>query len=564
MEIRKYSKIAAAAGSLAVSALLFVSPGLDGRHLRSIASGSRLKNLVYYSGQTYQDLNEAYFEKIADSPFDGFAVRTSVSGSADFPSYEEFQSLGITSLLEGKTKKIWPQVNLNRLNVYCNGSACAQKYPDLWDTKGGGLTSLKNEFRVALKLAGQTSSPGIVIDPEMYADHENYKVGYIAETSGRSAQDVHDRLVQVGRDLADIANSEYPNAVMIFLFADLGYDYPSASYGYPDSFRKRSPNYIVEGMLEQAKAGNYPFKVVEGGEHILLYIHPNLEDLKESAAERDGDMAPYLAVYPDNFVLGGTAGLYLDIKVLQPAWAQKVANWVNQGQSVEINAISDFLPSLQYLFANYDYVWFYRGHAGTDPPSGTWWDEDHCDAFPRDCEHREYNLNVAALYRPVVQSALSGNGVCETNRNESCANNTADCGACVADETRCGNGRCEAGNSETCSNCEKDCGACASFDGFTPFISIRGSTRILSSVEPSVVSAKEITFKGNVRELAKGKVRIWQDGKCKKIVKIKKSGYWRGKIKTRKARTYGFVFKYYDSRGRLVHITEEFRVTKKK
>lgn len=50
---------------------------------------------------------------------------------------------------------------------------------------------------------------------------------------------------------------------------------------------------------------------------------------------------------------------------------------------------------------------------------------------------------------------VCGNGVCESNKGESCSNCSADCGPCPA----CGNGLCEFPN-ENCLTCPNDCQPC--------------------------------------------------------------------------------------------------------
>ncbi len=161
---------------------------------------------------------------------------------------------------------------------------------------------------------------------------------------------------------------------------------------------------------------------------------------------------------------------------------------------------------------------------------------------------------------PPVLTANCGDGQCGSG--ESCSGCPADCGQCVS-SPNCGDGKCK--GDESCSNCEKDCGVCsAPSSSLEPAIVINGKTRFISSDEPYVTTSKRIDFKGKLPEIAKGKVRVFQNGKTRKIIKVKPSGAWRGKIDIKKSGTYRFQIKYYDRSGKETGASENYEIVKKK
>ncbi|MDI6778389.1 MAG: hypothetical protein QMD77_04310 [Patescibacteria group bacterium] len=63
------------------------------------------------------------------------------------------------------------------------------------------------------------------------------------------------------------------------------------------------------------------------------------------------------------------------------------------------------------------------------------------------------------------------------------------------------------------------------------------------------VAKKKITISGKKKTFKKGRVRIFQNGALKKVVKIKKSGTWKAKFKDSESAMRSYKFKYYDTAG---------------
>jgi hypothetical protein len=158
-----------------------------------------------------------------------------------------------------------------------------------------------------------------------------------------------------------------------------------------------------------------------------------------------------------------------------------------------------------------------------------------------------------------------GNGNCQGQEGENCQTCPADCGSCevlVTPTPTCPDGQCK--GDETCTTCEADCGACTLQDAYTPTAVVKGTKRILSPDKPYYTRSKEVSFKGKNPEIAKGKVRIFENGKTLKIIKVKSSGSWSGKINTKKSRTFSLEFRFYDQTGAQIHETDTFQVVKVK
>ncbi len=63
------------------------------------------------------------------------------------------------------------------------------------------------------------------------------------------------------------------------------------------------------------------------------------------------------------------------------------------------------------------------------------------------------------------------------------------------------------------------------------------------------VAKKKITLWGKKKTFKKGRVRIFQNGTLKKVVKIKKSGAWKAKFKDSESALRSYKFKYYNTAG---------------
>ena len=201
------------------------------------------------------------------------------------------------------------------------------------------LEDFKNIWRISLKIAKELSSPGIVIDPEAYNNYKNYQLSYLARQIHKPEEQIKKRLKEVGAELVEIAEKEYPEATLWFLFTGLG----SPQY--------RTVTYIIQGMLERAKEKGSKLKFVSGGE-LMGYCYDSLDDLKETIKRRNESFSDIIATYP-NLYLGGTIAPWNDVKLKKGNFTKGKC-----GRS-KLKTMEDFKPLIGQLLKSYGYVWIY-------------------------------------------------------------------------------------------------------------------------------------------------------------------------------------------------------------
>jgi hypothetical protein len=275
---------------------------------------------------------------------------------------------------------VWPMVLWNRIVRYnpCAGSTnpswCSDStYPvpsgavsyyesingiDLYN-RVGALTAFLNIFSDALQAAKALGSPGIVIDTESYNNYKIENVPLLATLyPGKSDQDIINRFKAIGSQMADIVNAVYPDAVIL----DLSTHLFTTQRPWPAS----PETYVWQGMLDQAKAQQYRFTLVDGGQGMdeLGYCHPSLNGsngLEAAVSNFSAEFAPFLRRYP-NLQLGGT--------IVPWASSSQLSGWLLRnppqisagycGQAAQtLTTAEDFIPLMQYLFTSYQYVWVF-------------------------------------------------------------------------------------------------------------------------------------------------------------------------------------------------------------
>ncbi len=433
----------------------------------------KLKNLIFYPAGTkadqneYKDLTDALLKEVEGSPYDSFTIGLTEVRGDENPSFSSLSSN--LAAVKRSGKFVWPRIYFNRIVGCCQPPACVEqlkknglckdkaardecyaqassdtgykcaeggfycqnvcesekslseyysnirengKYIDLWD-RAGALTSFYNLLETSLLLAKESGTPGIFIDHEIYNNYQMNNISQIAKVNGVSVNEVINRLEAAGRQIADITNKAYPDAVLLAASAD--FSLKTGNYG-------RSTNYILEGILKQAKEKKYKLKLVEGGEKSIWYLHSALDapgvkstmgsgGLKQRLEEQEKNMKSYLEKYPNNFVLGGTHGLYLNWQDTKGNWNDWAVNLNNKGQ-LKVKTANDFLPLLDYLFKKREYVWFFSG-----APSSKGYNEF---GYSKDPEY-------ISQFRNILRPLFCGNGNCEKNRGESESSCPADC-----------------------------------------------------------------------------------------------------------------------------------------
>ncbi|MBE7443744.1 MAG: hypothetical protein HS132_00100 [Planctomycetia bacterium] len=320
---------------------------------------------------SYQNqLDKLDVEKIKvlnDSPYHGITVRI-INEFDDKPF--DFESLKKKAefVKNNTSKQIWPWIFLNRIigtNEKDNIRDVIKDKPYFLKIKGmdiydeaGTLSDFYNLWRISLKLAKNFSSPGVVFDMEPYNNFKVYKVDYLKESQNKSNEEIKKHLKIIGSNLTVIAQEEYPEAIVWFLFTYLGYQTSTIN---PFSEKEyMTVSYIAEGMILEAKKRNLPMKFIDGGEVGLGYCYSSLEDMKYKIQGRQDKLKSVLCEY-NKLYLGGTIAPWNNIKLKRGWMAEKIC-----GKSPS-KTIEDFIPYIRILSTNYDYIWIYATNvAGYD------------------------------------------------------------------------------------------------------------------------------------------------------------------------------------------------------
>ena len=338
----------------------------------------------FYSGE----INNFGIDKIRainESPFHGVAV--ALVGAYDTGKNSEKGFESKVKLIKNESKKhIWPWVFFNRFIGYKEGERSLSpmakteyflsiKGMDVYN-ESGALEDFKNIWRMSLKLAKELGSPGIVIDPEAYNNYKNYQLSYLAKQLGKPEEEIKAQLKKIGADLVDIAEKEYPDATLWFLFTGLGSPVRKVN---PFSEKEyRTVTYIIQGMLERAKELGSKLKFVSGGE-LMGYCYESLDDLKEKIKKRNVQFTSALKIFP-NLYLGGTIAPW-DKPELKKGWMLKG----KCGKS-DLKSIDDFKPLISHLLKSYNYVWIYAAGATRYDP---------------------FNADISSSYNKSIQEALN-------------------------------------------------------------------------------------------------------------------------------------------------------------
>ncbi len=313
----------------------------------------------WYSVTSLDQITKEWLEKANATPFDGIGAMLSLGRRAARAPDDDKYLDRIRELRRYAQKDIWPWIFLNRMfggpslagrKVYSlmtdseRTHFTAIKGMDLYDEQGA-LSAFKGLFRQALKVARTFGSPGIIIDHEAYNNPGARWIPSLRRLQGKTGPEIVRRLEQIGQELAVIVNDEYPEATLWFSAIE------------PDS----ACGYIVRGMLEAAVHSGMKFKVVEGGEKTVRYVHKTLPELEGAIANQKETLRRWLPQYPDRLIPAGTTTLIDNSEQLGP-WFKA------QYEGSRIKSVEDMAPFLRVLFSNYRYIWIYAAReAHFDP-----------------------------------------------------------------------------------------------------------------------------------------------------------------------------------------------------
>ena len=295
------------------------------------------------------------------SPYNGVAIPiVSAYYEGVTPEYKDLLA-GATQIRGNTQKDIWPWVYLNRII----GKAPSDSGSDLssMDLSGGNREeSFLQLWRTAFRLARETKSAGVVGDLEAYSDHSLYSVPTLAARSGKSPDEVIRSLEDLGAQMADVANEEFPGSTIWFLFTAAGKPHPQPDSRHAAVTYRNSTGYILLGMLDRIVERELRLSVISGGESSLGYCHQDLQHLRtdiQFRAERYSELADQ---FPQ-LSLGGTMTLWRD--------RAAKSDWLNRGScaSATAEAVEDLEPYLELLLHSYKYVWIYvaSGIGGYNP-----------------------------------------------------------------------------------------------------------------------------------------------------------------------------------------------------
>lgn len=316
-----------------------------------------LQVLTFYTPRTLGEIDDKWIEAFNKTPYEGVAVRLA-NGFEIKPSIEYSSLSKPLEIIKEKSKKqIWPWIFFNRIYSYKNHDIERKKFSreqtaffnrirgvDL-DDETGALSNLYDDFRLALKIARELKTPGIIVDPEAYNDHKLYSIKLLSEIRNESQETIKNKFRKIGERLAEIIRYEYPGACIWTLF----FNSPS----HADAI-----TYIIYGLLDKGKKDNIPFKVIEGGESSISlgYTHGTIDSLKNRMKVRGGYYASMFLLYPERFYLGATISpinKYEDCS----GWIKR--EYAGSG----IKSVNDLRHNFEYIFSVYKYVWIYA--AGT-------------------------------------------------------------------------------------------------------------------------------------------------------------------------------------------------------
>lgn len=318
--------------------------------------------MTFASGQL-SSFNPAKIQAVNASPYNGVVVPIVSQYDSSRHALAEFQP-DIRRFKQSSTKDIWPVVFLNRI-IGC--TKCPPQAPgEFRRIKGaefssdtGALSAFYQLFRMALKIARALHSPGIVVDPEPYND-ETLGVRKIAQLRGDRPENIRKNLLAVGRQMANIAQQEYSNAVILFFYTTMD------QLSTPRT-NQNIAAFVALGLLRGSATNGGNLTVVSGGE-AHGYCFSSLERLREVAAQRKAGMEKFTSEFP-NLALAGTIALWND-----PASRR---DWMlrRQGQLAECGKAGDlhgpgFVPLLHYMLQAYPYVWIYAAGAADYRPYG--------------------------------------------------------------------------------------------------------------------------------------------------------------------------------------------------
>jgi len=323
--------------------------------------------LVSFYTPPLAGVTDEHLAFIRESAYDGVAIP--IADAYDAAPLAEIVQIAaqLDSARVKSQMDLWPWFYLNRFvgrpeGRHDAGVQVGDRAADYFgriraldlDDRAGALSDMIGLWRLSLRSARASGSPGVVVDLELYNDYRCSNVTFVAKQRGETVEQVRERLREVGRDMGRIVAEEYPDAVLLALFTRLG---ETGSGGTAPTESELS-----EGLLGFLAEKSVPARLLDGGEISPGYYNPGVDALRRRIAEREEHLRPFLEKYAGRFGLAGTIAPYHDSKILE-SWIADAA-----GTDPPFRSLEDFRPMLRELFARYRYVWIYAAKAAKANP----------------------------------------------------------------------------------------------------------------------------------------------------------------------------------------------------
>lgn len=325
--------------------------------------------LVTFSTGNLSDFDNSKVCALNDSPYHGVAMALTGAYSTNYRLYSDYEK-SARALKKNTKKDVWPWLFFNRfigskVGDKSNSEQSKKKY--FQKIKGidienevGALHYFYGLFGTSLRICRENKWPGVVIDPEAYNNYKNYNVNYVAHQLGSTRKETIKKLKDIGSELAYIAEKEYPNAVLWFLFTRLS-ENEKINYDNESVKDFSSISYIIIGLLEELEKIQSSIKVYCGGETFLGYCNIDLSHLKKKIVTRKIRYSEFMPKY-QNFSLAGTISPWSSPEYKKGWMLNNVC-----GNS-KLQNIDDFIPLFSNLVEAYGNVWIYAASdAGYNP-----------------------------------------------------------------------------------------------------------------------------------------------------------------------------------------------------
>lgn len=365
MPFRSYvcSRAIRSAAASALILMLAAACHAPGTSASADAAASRPGYLLLVNTAIAFMMDDAKFRQFNQSAYDGIAVAFLHAYETSPPPPASEMAAKIAGWKKATSKDIWPWVYVNR--IIGKSPTEDNHYADIpyfhkiagadLDDKFGARSAFLETWRNSLAAARDTKAPGVVCDLEFYNFYKEYNVAELAQRTAKTPAEAIARLKALGSDMADVAATEYPQAILWFLFT--GFTHPTYKTidGVP---YYPSPTYIAMGLLDRIASRKLSLKVLTGGEGSLGYCHDSLSSFQSAIKQRETDMLSTLSKYSGSLELAGTMTLWSDAKAKQ--------GWVNEGACKSATAanVEELEPYLELLLRSYRYNWIYAAGDG--------------------------------------------------------------------------------------------------------------------------------------------------------------------------------------------------------